>query len=432
MRGWIGENEICDARRALQFLPLPVPEDSSWKRRPRVAFRRFFFDGLGVGKLEVGIWVDHCDGFEHPTPRAIQYLLNLKVRIRVGLLGVRTTHLINSGDQICQLYLSATTRREVSKLVTLQSWWVTIGQPLVFVYWRDWQHRPPRLPTKEVPLPDNWTSRLYHSTIPHNGKKLPTWFLSYEKNVLRKWQTDPARILRLYLLRLHAEHVCLRLILRNIETDKIPIQRGTEPTELLQFYLNTALKRINRWESKAGDLVNNAILYLARELYETVNPGSYDAILDRLQIVGIRKNVLRNVEGYLRRWANSNDPKVYLTGDIVMGDKYDIKGQVGIAGPNAQGNDIRILNESWDQWIATTDLSILADDLAKLQNEMSKTRTEPQHDLSIEHIARAEASARDGSGSRISRNLKAAGQWALDIATKIGTGVAVEALKRSM
>ncbi len=56
--GWIGENKVCEAHQAIHFDGLrPYFDLESGLRVPfRLAYRRFYFDGLAVGKFEVGLF----------------------------------------------------------------------------------------------------------------------------------------------------------------------------------------------------------------------------------------------------------------------------------------------------------------------------------------------------------------------------------------
>jgi hypothetical protein len=77
-------------------------------------------------------------------------------------------------------------------------------------------------------------------------------------------------------------------------------------------------------------------------------------------------------------------------------------------------------------------MSALATELARLRSEARKDATEPEHDIAVSDIAKAEQAAKEGQTSVVVQHLKSAGTWALDVATRIGTSVAVEAIKRSM
>jgi hypothetical protein len=57
---------------------------------------------------------------------------------------------------------------------------------------------------------------------------------------------------------------------------------------------------------------------------------------------------------------------------------------------------------------------------------------EPENDIAVSEIAKAEQAARSGNGPKALEHLRSTGKWALDLATKIGTSVAVETIKKSM
>jgi hypothetical protein len=117
-------------------------------------------------------------------------------------------------------------------------------------------------------------------------------------------------------------------------------------------------------------------------------------------------------------------------GEIVMGDSYKV-GQAGAVGPNAHGHDITF-NQVWTELQATMDVTKLAEELSTLRQQMRKVALEPAQDIAISEIARAEQSVKAGDGSKTVAYLKSAGKWALDVATKIGTSLAAEAIKKSM
>lgn len=59
-------------------------------------------------------------------------------------------------------------------------------------------------------------------------------------------------------------------------------------------------------------------------------------------------------------------------------------------------------------------------------------RGEGEHDETLGAVAAAEKAATAGDGPAVLRHLAGAGKWALGVAEKIGTAVAVEAIKRAM
>jgi len=116
--------------------------------------------------------------------------------------------------------------------------------------------------------------------------------------------------------------------------------------------------------------------------------------------------------------------------EVIMGDKYEA-GQVGVQGPGAQAHNMTF-QQVWIQCKDDIDLSQLAVDLANLRSAMKAEATSPEHDAAVGAVAAAETATKKGDGPTAMQHLKAAGKWALDTATKIGTTVASAAIKSSL
>ena len=113
-----------------------------------------------------------------------------------------------------------------------------------------------------------------------------------------------------------------------------------------------------------------------------------------------------------------------------MGDEYNI-GQAGAAGPQSHAHHMTF-QQIGGNIEKRMDLSELAGELATLRRAMKGGATEPEHDAAVGEIAKAEQAAKAQDSSKVAESLKAAGKWALDAATKIGTTLASEALKESL
>ncbi len=114
-----------------------------------------------------------------------------------------------------------------------------------------------------------------------------------------------------------------------------------------------------------------------------------------------------------------------------MGDQYNI-GQAGAVGPGSHA-DHSVFQQGERGPLADMDLSALAEELALLLGPLKTEAQTPEQDISVGAVAGAEAAARAGNREDTLKHLEAAGNWALDVATKlgtaIGTGLAVAALK---
>ena len=113
-----------------------------------------------------------------------------------------------------------------------------------------------------------------------------------------------------------------------------------------------------------------------------------------------------------------------------MGDVYNV-GQAGAVGPNSSAHDINF-NQIWLQQSGNVDLPKLASELAALRMAMKQEATTAAQDIEVAEIAQAEIEAKNGDGQKMLGHLAKAGNWALDVATKIGTSVAAEMIKKSM
>jgi hypothetical protein len=114
--------------------------------------------------------------------------------------------------------------------------------------------------------------------------------------------------------------------------------------------------------------------------------------------------------------------------EVVMGDRYDVRGQTGAVGPNAEVHDVTF-NQIWQEAGSDIDLPALADELERLRANLRANATTPEEDQVVAEIGQAERAARDGDGPVVIRHLRGVGKWALGAATSIGAGVAVTAIK---
>ena len=126
-------------------------------------------------------------------------------------------------------------------------------------------------------------------------------------------------------------------------------------------------------------------------------------------------------------------PTYYLKeGNINMGDEYNNSGQAGAFGANAHAHD-NTFNQIVNQLEKSINLSDLAQQLADLrQAAAAKQDTSAKAAIAVGNLAAAEEAANEKNPSKVVASLKAAGEWALDLAKDIGKEVAVEAIKQSM
>lgn len=128
--------------------------------------------------------------------------------------------------------------------------------------------------------------------------------------------------------------------------------------------------------------------------------------------------------------AQSLNDNVTRMGDIQMGDNYQV-GQAGSVGRSSSASNINF-EQVWNQLSENVDLSTLAKELSTLRQAMKTESSAPAHDISIGNIANAEQAAIEGNGTKAIEYLRKSGKWSLDVAQKIGVGVAISAIKSSL
>lgn len=154
-----------------------------------------------------------------------------------------------------------------------------------------------------------------------------------------------------------------------------------------------------------------------------------EALEGEKQSVLLLKGEVRTLERMVDKLLSR--PTFYLQGgDARVGDEYNT-GQAGAVGPQAHAHDMTF-NQIGGNIERAMDLSALAGELATLRKAMGREATDTGHYIALGEVAKAEEAARANDSSKVAQSLKAAGKWTLDVATKIGTSLATEALKESM
>ena len=221
--GWVGENEVCEANKALRFIGIPAYEDQTHHVPLQCAFRRLFFDGLAVGKFETGINTQSHHNSRLTLLSSIEaqqfigHVLDLPVVVANKVGEGKATKLGKAGNPLAQAYAIASTASH-QRAEGRENWWVMAGPPLLFLEIVPEEYVELPAPAKTViQREEGYGFKLMYGLMPYAGKYVRTWVmqLAYESlqdPVLR----EAVRTLRLDLLSLKAEHECLRLVLRNV------------------------------------------------------------------------------------------------------------------------------------------------------------------------------------------------------------------------
>jgi len=378
MPGWIGEGEICDASNALRCEhSLRTQANNLSPSLPlRIVFRRFYFDGLASGKFEIGFATNpkyrslHLNG--DTVSGIITRLLNLPVRIPIPGSTDDKCVLIDAGPHIAASYLTATTK--VSHYTETHQTWVRCGTPLVFLESSPFEALETPYFCRHIPLDNSLGLDLRHCLIPHPKRTMRMWRLSSAYRLISDWGMNRranARRLRIYLQRLHCEHECLRLTLRNIMTKTLQVKPRSPSSDALQQYLNEATQRIGLLETKSKKHFEDSLLSAARESTNVIRPGELDALRRVLDTCDIRPNVRRKIDEYANNWSSvtliEKQEVNYNMGDVFKDINSSIiatRGSIaeGVISLRSLGNnDVAEVIEQLDRLIestADTDLSL--------------------------------------------------------------------------
>jgi len=437
LAGWVGEGALCEATRALRFSKIAnFKATESGRNIPlRLVFRRFYFDGLAVGKFEVGLITKIKDTRRLRTKEIyglINHCLNLPVVIPAlsdKAVLARTagqeisTRLAQVGKPLARFYAGSSIAHPPP--IELQEWWVRSGAPLIFLVHNFSERIHIPFLGKSIPYSEKLKADLFYCEVPYQGRVLRMWVMGLTPET----NYQVARALRICLLRLHAEHEALRLVLQNLATGKIDVTPRSNESSTLQLYLKEATKRISRGEATADRLSKENLAEIARESEDMVNPGDRDALLALLKQMDVRKNIFQKVEKYVKNEIYAQEVIMGDKNESYEGPKYNIEGgQQGAVGDSSQASNNTFNQENQ----FGGELKELAKELTKLREELGKQAKEPEQFEAAAAVAKAKNAAAKGEVSTAFEHLKEAGKWALDVAKSIGIPVAIEALKKAI
>ena len=121
----------------------------------------------------------------------------------------------------------------------------------------------------------------------------------------------------------------------------------------------------------------------------------------------------------------------------IGGNSQDIhsSGPIGAiigGGASVSGGTFQGVGGPTPDALTSAQLEQLRVELARLRAQLRQEATEPEHDLAVADVARAEQAAKENKPDEARSALARAGKWVLDIATRIGVPLATEILKKSI
>lgn len=390
LSGWIGESEICDASKALRLQNSPSISTSTDNWSLRVPFRRFYFDGLASGKFEIGFATtrrnQQLELSAEELRVAIDDILNLKVHIVSPGEGPVSTTLIEAGRHLANSYRVATTKVGVKAKAPANS--VRCGTPLLCLEAAPREIVVTPYFTRDIVLHHSHGLRLSHCLVPHSNRTIRMWMLDALYVTHANWlnsRHSVARRLRMCLQRLHCEHECLRITLRQIMTKILPVERGTVTSDSLQQFFNESTKKIGILEFKSAKDFADELFKIARESTNGMRPGEMDALEQVLERCDLRPNIRRKIEKYSKQWGSvtiiENVEANYM-GDVFKDISSSIiatRGSIaeGVISIRSSGNEnIAEAIEKLDQLINSCGADVLPAETKKESVELLKGITD--------------------------------------------------------
>jgi hypothetical protein len=232
----------------------------------------------------------------------------------------------------------------------------------------------------------------------------------------------------------YQQEVCPILVRNGIDRSS----EWSEVIDLIREYEGRIMDTMNSVLWKLDNMIRGGGPVQASDInqFATVTADTIDRALDRLrdlrgQIMGMSGQPgLLELTGHPEALADRVQLTINRRSIHVSGDVYSA-GQAGAMGPNAHAEHMTF-QQIWNQQAGGIDLPALAADLATLRGALQREATAPEHFVALGQVAAAEMAASKADGPTALSHLKDAGRWTLDIATKIGVGVATVALKSAL
>jgi hypothetical protein len=317
--------------------------------------------------------------------------------------------LIMAGKKIAQAYLGATTRHGFDES---PGWSVHAGQPILFL---EYQGENLIFPFETHLSLDKGDYQLSWAFVNFEGKNYTLWILrtSPEYHV-PKGSYDPARCLRIILLRLYAENQSLHHVIQNINDQSI-----TDYGDRLQRYFQQTIPEVFKFEKKYDLDANFEFIALSRLAYDQALPGERGPVIQILKT--IRPYVKVIIDEYMKKEEK-----------IMTDEKYNVKAgdhSTIIIGSTISDSDFSKRYETHKEEI---DLAKLAAELEILKAKMVQSAQGPIQKEVIEKVDEAKEQAEKQNGGKALKALEAVGKVLLKIAETAGTTVVTAAIKAAM
>ena len=306
---WLDESTYCDARRAIRFAPSGAPSSIGLKgesARLVCSFRRYFSDGRIALRIEAGLRVRRSRSLPRPLEGGevndlVRGVMALPVVVGNEKAG-RPLALAQAGDRLAAFLLTCTTRRNTP--IPTESWWIASGEPIFLAEYRsdEVSGLPPRRHIQGSPILDDAHVDLSFATISlTRDLSLGTWLLGLHPDS----DQERIRLLRIHLLRLHAQREVLRQLIRLMGGGKIDAASDDS-----QRYLGAAFSLLSA--ERKGGVDQPELLAAAYQSDQLAAPGDQAALLDALE--GARRQIRDKIKRGLEEQPTSMRARIVPIG----------------------------------------------------------------------------------------------------------------------
>ena len=424
---WTDEQSYCNAARAIRFEALPkllLTNDN----QVRCAFRRLFYDGLAVARVEIGLSYSRTDERKrYPVEDFFKTGNRLNDKINVDLdplkildqlLSLRTIvpvsgsqadrksrPLITQARQLAHFYAESTTDHKAKNPRLAFHDIVVAGSPLVIVECRSshitcLDNRFKRVDPSQTALVD-----LAFGRVKTKYGELGIWFAGSDNSSFSR-----LRSLRLCIARLHAEAEVLQSVLSRLNNDTLVFEPGTTHGDKIEGYINEATRWINktRWAGIEQSKILEA--FVATEK----SPKKQELVMLREKLSGAREQIKRKVDRF-----------VDMSGHMInyFSEKTEMK--IVNIGPNSEISAPITVADSIQESFNTLNNSHLDNELEEFMKDLLMQISEASKTINEEYAAQLASEIEDlvrevKRENPRPRNFKLSVQTIKNVALKIG------------
>jgi|GEM_PF-5196487 len=269
-----------------------------------------------------------------------------------------------------------------------------------------------------VPLKDSYNSLLFGWWDRYNNNPYKFWVLKNSGTS----RNENLNTLKSGILRIHSEKECVNNVIQSLILGLLKTSPNTEESNFLQLFLNNKIrdmasnyKRISTLDG-TSDTIENFI----KEAFDKFNPGEVSLLNERMKQLKLRPQIENKIINHIIKNAS------YIEKQIIMDNSQNIS-----FGDNAQvGGDINQVNKSGNN--SEMDFKSIYENINQLIAKITEEKNSYEKDVAIENLEAAKRSTTKQDHKGLVENLKKAGQWTIDFASKIGVNFITEILKHQI